>query len=824
MPHVATTAPTTPVRQMPHVATTAPTTPARQMPQVATTAPTTPAQQPPQVATPRAAIPYAHYPPALSTIAAIRRTNASPANSLPSVPPLTVAAPQFIQVAPRTDTPAMNTRSRRPLLAAPTSTASSPLEPHPTHDDNANDVPDVDMIGPPATSTNLVVRRDPRSAPPNAGAAARLALQDLRQGARHDVLEQFRSQLVQALTLHTSRVARPADVYAYLPTARAPANREEFLLPPAKTMRTAMGSHGTTTDPGPERPPTAARALPAAERMALENADTDTDEGLLAVDFCYMAVATNDTPDDDWEAAPSIDDSTPATFWEAMKLPDAAQWLEACKAEWSTLMSMSCFQLVQEPPPKDAMTTRWLFKRKRLPDGQLKYKARLVLLGHRQREGIDYTETYAPTVNADSMRLVLALANEQYMVVHHADATSAYIHADLDIPQHVKAPTGIECDGLWHLIAIRGIYGTHQGAMLWFRHGSSVIISIGFQPTLSDPCVFTRMTNTGLQIITLYVDDFLVCANTTEEVKDIIAQLQVYLVLNDLGPVKSILGMEVKQDRAQGTTAITQAKYIQDMAKKFGLQDAYPVDTPIPTGTDLSSKDTAPLSETVKYQSIVGSLLYCACMTRPDIAHAVSQLSRYVKCPRQLHMNMAKRVIKYLLGTSNVGLFYSAGTTAQDQLTCFTDSSWCDDVETGCSSCGYVWMLGGAPISWKSKLQKLVTLSTTEAEYVAACIAAQQGCHLVNLLSEVQHDQVPAPLMLMDNQSAIHVAKNTGSMQRTKHMALRFHFLRDLVSLQQLTLKYCPTGRMAADIMTKHVPATILKTALEIMGMGGCCG
>ena len=589
-----------------------------------------------------------------------------------------------------------------------------------------------------------------------------------------------------------------------------------------------MGARGTTTEPGRDPPPAAARALNDTERLAIENADTDSDEGLLTVDVCYMVDATDApediTPEDDWEAAPSIDDSTPATFWEAMTLPDAAKWLEACKVEWSNLMSMLCFQLVHAPPPKNAMTSRWLFKRKQHPNGQLTYKARLVLLGHRQREGIDYTETYAPTVNADSMRLVLAVANEKAMVVHHADATSAYIHADLDIPQHLKAPTGIECDGSWHLLAVRGIYGTHQGALLWFRHGSSVIISIGFQPTLSDPCVFTRMTNTGLQIITLYVDDFLVCANTTEEVTDIIAQLQVYLLLNDLGPVKVILGMEVQRDYEQGTTSITQCKYIQAMAKKFGLQDAYPVDTPIPTGTNLASKDTELLTDTIKYQSIVGSLLYCACMTRPDIAHAVSQLSRYIKCPRQLHLNMAKRVIKYLLGTSDVGLYFYASTTIKDQLMCFTDSSWGDDAETGCSTCGYVWMLGGGPISWKSKLQKLVTLSTTEAEYVAACIAAQQGCHLVNLLSEVQRVQVPPPLMLMDNQSAIHVAKNSGSMQRTKHMALRYYFLRDLVAQQQLKLKYCPTGHMAADITTKHVPATILQTALSIMGMGGCCG
>ena len=198
----------------------APTTPARQMPPVATTAPTTPARQMPHVANTHAVIPFAHYPPAPSTTAAIIRVNDSAANNLPTVSPLTVAAPHFIQVAPRSDMPAMNTRSRHPLLVAPLGTASTTSAPPDTHHRDTTDMPDVDMSGPPAPATTLVVRRDSRPAPLVAGATARLALNNQRQVARQDALEQFRSQLIHALETHTPRAARPADIYAYLPVAR----------------------------------------------------------------------------------------------------------------------------------------------------------------------------------------------------------------------------------------------------------------------------------------------------------------------------------------------------------------------------------------------------------------------------------------------------------------------------------------------------------------------------------------------------------------------------------------------------------------------------
>jgi len=768
--------------------------------------PTGPAQpafvtphQPTPMCTAQPSQPTAHYPPEVDAYGRRRPPQAPAAAPQPSSqPPRYVPPPARAQVPP-VEAPAYRTRAQ---LQARAAQAQPPISPR----DEDGDAPMRD----PDAATNSPRRRRYE---PTGSDTSRRALAAARTDARATLYNEHRARMMAELSEHimdqTPEFVRhrpPADIHTELPTARPAYHDQEYVTPPTKTRRTELGDRGVATQ---EEHTT----TPPPEQRRLNYDVIDEDEALHAFDQCYVVSEEQD-----------IDDPTPSSFWEAMALPDADKWLEACQREWSNLTDMNCFQVIHSPSPSGAMPSRWVFKRKTNPDGTVTHKARLVLQGYRQRYGIDYLETYAPTVKAESMRLVLALSNDLDYEVHHADATNAYIHAKLDIPQAMTPPDGVPCDGSWHLKAIMAIYGTHQGAYVWYNKGKEVIESKGFKATLSDPCVFTRLKDGKIEIVTLYVDDFLVCAYCTEAVQGIIAELQVDIRLNDLGPVSVILGMEVTRDKNAGLTTITQRKYIEQMAKRYRLNDAYPEETPIPKGTELADKNSPLLQDTKEYQSIIGSLLYCALMTRPDITHAVSQLSRYLKEPRQAHMQMAKRVVKYLIGSTTIGINYLANSTKPNDLTCFTDSSWADDRPTGRSTCGYIWMMGGGPVSWKSKLQGLVTLSTAEAEYVAACLAAQQGCFLTNLLQEITQQQVPTPTMLIDNQSAIHMATNGNQMQRTRHMALRFNYLRDLVNNGNLQLCYCPTNYMAADMMTKHVPKTVLDMCTSVTGMGGYCG
>ncbi|KAH9164592.1 hypothetical protein AeNC1_018657, partial [Aphanomyces euteiches] len=212
-----------------------------------------------------------------------------------------------------------------------------------------------------------------------------------------------------------------------------------------------------------------------------------------------------------------------------------------------------------------------------------------------------------------------------------------------------------------------------------------------------------------MQIITIYVEDILVCAATDAEIDRIFEHLQAHIRLNDMEPVAKLRGMDIYRDEDAMTMDVLQTTYIARMATKYGMQDAKPVDTPIPPGSNLT-EDVGTRIDNKPYRRIVGSLLYCAMATRLDIVHAVTQLSRHLTQPHQLHMQMAKRVVVYLLHTKDIGLSYSGGRKGGGKLFGFSDSSWADDRSTGKSTCGYPWMLAGGAVSWRSKLQAIVTL------------------------------------------------------------------------------------------------------------------
>ncbi|KAH9081114.1 hypothetical protein Ae201684P_012086 [Aphanomyces euteiches] len=398
-----------------------------------------------------------------------------------------------------------------------------------------------------------------------------------------------------------------------------------------------------------------------------------------------------------------------------MHTPEANGWFEACKKEINNL------------------------NKKDMPDGKQIFKARVVIKGFAQRQGLDYNDTYAPVIRGDSLRLILAIITAAGMKCRQGDATNAYIHAKSDRELYMIPPDGFEAKGkCWRILG--ALYGLKQSAMLWYQHLKTILEDFEFMATSSDSCVFTRRIDGRLQIVTVYVDGV----------------FNLHIRLNDLGPITKLLGMEIKRDEESLKTYVTQETYIQRMAVKYGLVNCKHVNTPIPVGTNLTEDPGMPLEDYKPYRQIVGSILYCAMATRPDIVHAVTQLSRHLSSPCQLHMLMARRVVAYLWHTKEVGIYFHGQPSGSDKLIGFSDSSWADDRSTGPSTCGYVWILACGPVSWRSKLQAIVTLSSTEAEYVGACLAAQHGMHLNNLLDELGLEVSEEKLTLyLDNQSAI---------------------------------------------------------------------
>eukprot|EP00873_Tetraselmis_striata_P010321 jgi/Tetstr1/430585/TSEL_020382.t1 len=302
-------------------------------------------------------------------------------------------------------------------------------------------------------------------------------------------------------------------------------------------------------------------------------------------------------------------------------------------------------------------------------------------------------------------------------------------------------------------------------------------------------------------ILVVYVDDMIFAFKDAVWAADFKTALGARFDIKDLGVCAWALGMAVERDWDNATLKVHQAKYIDDMVHKFNLADAYAVSTPAEVGADVPGSNK-PLAAEMPYQALVGSLLYAMVATRPDIAEAVSKLCRVMAKPEERHWQAAKRVLRYLKGTKTLGLTFSGGK-ADGLLHGYCDADWAGDVVSRRSTTGFVFMLCGAAVSWKSQLQATVALSTAEAEYMALCAAVCEALFLRELLRELCCAQSEATVIFEDNQRCIALTRNPMTHGRSKHIAIKYHFTREKVLSGEVAIEYCPTAQMVADALTK---------------------
>ncbi|CAM8924307.1 unnamed protein product [Rhodiola kirilowii] len=322
--------------------------------------------------------------------------------------------------------------------------------------------------------------------------------------------------------------------------------------------------------------------------------------------------------------------------------------------------------------------------------------------------------------------------------------------------------------------------------------------------------------------LVLYVDDMLIAAKAKSDIQKLKGFLSAEFEMKDLGAAQKILGVEIYRERSQKKLFLSQKSYIQKILSRFGMSSAKSIDTPSAANLRLSSVSTAQSEaekeymSRVPYSSAVGSLMYAMVCTRPDIAHAVSVVSRFMGQPEKEHWQAVKRIFRYLRGTSDVGLIY--GSDSQCLVTGYTDSDYAGDVDSRRSMTGYVFTLGGSIVSWKATLQPTITLSTTEAEYMALTEAAKEGIWLKGLVSDLglHHDQA---IVYCDSLSAICLAKDQVHHERTKHIDVRYHFLRGEKRIK--VMKVC-TADNPDDMFTKPVPHGKFKHCLDLLNVLSC--
>ena len=492
------------------------------------------------------------------------------------------------------------------------------------------------------------------------------------------------------------------------------------------------------------------------------------------------------------------DDTSPNSYADAMKGDKKNLWKDAMKKEMESLHSNEVWELVPPPENRKVIGSKWVFKVKVKADGTIeRYKARLVAQGFSQRRGLDYDETFCPVVRGESVRSVVALAASKKLLLHQMDVTTAFLNGTLEEEVYMVQPEGFVVDGKVCKLK-KSIYGLKQSPRCWNTTLDSHLKTMGLKQSNADPCLYTAPGG-EMVIVAVYVDDILIATETTKKMKEIKSALSSRFEVKDLGELKSFLGMHVKQDAQK--IWIGQPAYATKILEKFRMVDSKPVTTPVETSMKLQDGDTGSDADQSVYQSAVGSLLYLSNWTRPDITYAVSRAARYCADPKNEHWIAVKRIIRYLKGTVDNGIEYVKGRSGD--LTGYCDADWAGDVNDRKSTSGYVFNICGSPVSWRSKKQTCVALSTAEAEYVALTSAAQEAVWLSSLLAEIGRREKAATIIYDDSQSALAMSKNPQFHGRAKHIDIKYHYVREQVDKGTIQLQYCSTEEMLADILTK---------------------
>ena len=514
---------------------------------------------------------------------------------------------------------------------------------------------------------------------------------------------------------------------------------------------------------------------------------------------------------------------------QARARPDAERWLKAEEKELTTLWKMGTFELVDIDPTKkyDPLPLQFVYKLK-VKDGDFENcvpKARLVIMGHLQYEE-EYGDTYAPTARLWVVRTLAAIAAQEGLVMKKFDLTGAFLVADINKELYVQIP-GYEPPRGKIVKLKKALYGGKSSGALYAQEIRGWLEEYGFKTCSVDQTLFrlTREKNgkTSTLLISLYVDDGACCTNDEELYQEFLTALRSKYELSDSGDLDWHLGMKINQRHDEGVISLDQTAYIDAVLKRFNMQDATAKPTPLPPHTHLTKADcpAVPDRERVKvYQQLIGSLMYIACGTRPDIAYAVNSCSQFMTNPGESHLQAAKHILRYLKGSREEKLTYRRQTPEMaNVLYGYVDADHAGCTDDRKSVGGYVLMLNGGAISWSSRKIKVVSLSSFESEWYSASIC---GCEIVvvrRLLEEIGRPQAQPTQLFEDNAACIYSAMNykTPLNQRSKHIDTRVFKLREFVEEGVLVLSKVSSFANVADCLTKSLPREVVERSRRYM-------
>lgn len=517
----------------------------------------------------------------------------------------------------------------------------------------------------------------------------------------------------------------------------------------------------------------------------------------------------------------SENETEPKSYSEAITSKESIYWKHAMNEEMKSLKQNNTWDIVKLPENKQTVKNKWIFKRKLDEKGNVnRYKARLVAQGYSQKYGEEYDEVFAPVVRQTTFRALLTVAGKRKMSVKHYDIETAYLNGDIHHEIYMNQPEGYEVPGKEHYVCKlkRSLYGLKQSANEWNKKLNDSLIQVGFKQGEIDPCLYVKYSRGTWIYVLIYVDDLIAASTSNENLSDFESDLKSFYKMKDLGDIKFYLGINVERD-SNGIFYLHQGSYINRKINEFGFEDCKPSKIPLEPGYMKRNEVEDPLETNNTYRKAIGSLLYISTNTRPDIAVSTSILASKVSEPTQSDWTEVKRIFRYLKTTLNKKL--KLGSEFEDEnenLEGYVDANWGGD-ENRRSNTGYLFQVYGGTICWSSKRQKSVALSSAEAEYIALAESVQEAIWLDKLLKEL-NVKVEKPIVINeDNQSCIKMLNAGKFRQRTKHIDIKYHFVRELVADNFISVKYCPSTEMKADLLTKPLESVKLAKFTKAIGL-----